>query len=206
MKDTLPETELKSKLRKGALKRRDAVPLPVRKVKDKAIAERLCDLEVYRRSNAVLFYVSFRAEVETRDLIERALESGKTVLVPKVHEEETALKLYEIKGLDELAPGYMGIPEPEARAENLRSIGDVELVIVPGAAFDEKGNRLGYGKGYYDKLLSSEAARPVMVALAYEEQMEERIPAEAHDISIDIILTDRRIIQCRGKSNGQEED
>ncbi|MGD2080788.1 MAG: 5-formyltetrahydrofolate cyclo-ligase, partial [Nitrospirota bacterium] len=91
-------------------------------------------------------------------------------------------------------------------AESLRGIGDVDLVVVPGAAFDEKGNRLGYGKGYYDKLLSSEDARPSLVALAYEEQMVEAIPAEAHDIGIDTILTDRRVIQCGGNVNGQKED
>ncbi|MGD8352174.1 MAG: 5-formyltetrahydrofolate cyclo-ligase, partial [Nitrospirota bacterium] len=198
--------ELKSRLRAEALKRRDAIPPLVRKVKDRAISERLLSLEAYRRSKAVLFYVSFRSEAETRDLIIAALESGKAVLVPKVHEEDAALELYEIKGLDELAPGYMGIPEPEGRAESLRGIGDVDLVVVPGAAFDEKGNRLGYGKGYYDKLLSSEDARPSLVALAYEEQMVEAIPAEAHDIGIDTILTDRRVIQCGGNVNGQKED
>jgi 5-formyltetrahydrofolate cyclo-ligase len=206
LKDTLPETELKAKLRAEALRRRDAIPLLVRKVKERAISERLRALEAYRQSRTILFYVSFRSEVETRDLISAALESGKAVLVPRVHKDEAALKIYEIKGLEELAPGYMGIPEPEARAERLRDIAEVDLVVVPGAAFDDKGNRLGYGKGYYDKLLSSEAARPALVALAFEEQMVETIPAEAHDIGMDTIITDRRVIQCGGNVNGQEED
>lgn len=206
MKDTLQETDTKAKLRKETLERREAIPLPVRKVKDAAIAERLFALDTFRKSNIVLLYASFRSEVATEGIIRKALDMGKTVLLPKVFAEETTLKLFEIKSLDELKPGYMGIPEPEAVEENLREIESAGVVVVPGAAFDENGSRLGYGKGYYDRLLSLDGPCPALVALAYEEQMLKNIPAEAHDMAVDIIVTDKRTINCKENRHGQEED
>jgi 5-formyltetrahydrofolate cyclo-ligase len=202
----LQEHDLKAALRKEALSKRDSIPLPVRKVKDSAIADRLLTLDNFMESQVVLLYASFRSEVETEGVIEKALEMGKKVLLPRVNLGGKRLDLYEINGLDELSSGYMGIPEPDAKEENLRGLEDVEVAVLPGAAFDSKGTRLGYGKGYYDRLLSEGRARPVLVALAYEEQMLEDIPAETHDVKMDIILTDRRLIGCKGNGNGQEEN
>jgi 5-formyltetrahydrofolate cyclo-ligase len=202
----LQEPDLKAALRKEALSRRDSIPLPVRKIKDSAIADRIFALDNFRESKMVLLYASFRSEVDTEGVIRKALELGKKVLLPRVNLEKTRLELYEINGIDELSPGYMGIPEPKAKEENLRGLEEVGVAVLPGAAFDSKGSRLGYGKGYYDRLLSEGGARPVLVALAYEEQILEDIPAEAHDVKMDTILTDRRIIGCKGSGNGQEEN
>jgi 5-formyltetrahydrofolate cyclo-ligase len=206
LKDTLQGPDLKSSLRKETLAKRDSIPAPVRKVKDSAILERLLALDKFRDAESVLFYASFRSEVNTTNLIKKALDLGKKVLLPRVDEEETALKIYEIKSMDDVAPGYMGIPEPEALEENARGLEGVDLVIMPGAAFDPRGYRLGYGRGYYDMLLSEEVLRPALAALAYEEQVLESVPAEAHDVRVDIIVTDRKIIYCSGRDNGQEEN
>jgi 5-formyltetrahydrofolate cyclo-ligase len=202
----LQEPDLKATLRNEALSKRDSVPLPVRKIKDSAIAERLLTLDTFRESQVVLLYASFRSEVDTEGVIKKALEMGKKVLLPRVNLGETQLDLYEINSLDELSPGYMGIPEPDAKEENLRGLEDVGVAVLPGAAFDSKGSRLGYGKGYYDRLLSEGGVSPVLVALAYEEQVLENIPSETHDVKMDIILTDRRLISCKGIGNGQEKD
>jgi len=198
----LQETDLKARLRKEALARRDSIPLPVRKVKDAAIAGRLLSLDKFADARTVLFYASFRSEAATGEIIRKALDMGKTVLLPRVFAEEAALRLFEIKSTNELRPGYMGIPEPDALEERLMDIGEVDLVVVPGAAFDERGFRLGYGKGYYDRLLAVEGRRPYLVALAYEEQMLASIPAEAHDIGVDVVVTDRRTINCKESRNG----
>jgi 5-formyltetrahydrofolate cyclo-ligase len=202
----LQEPDLKATLRKEVLSKRDSIPLPVRKIKDSAIADRIFALDNFREPKMVLLYASFRSEVNTEGVIKKALELGKKVLLPRVNLEKTRLDLYEIDGLDELSAGYMEIPEPEAKEEKLRGLEEVGVVVLPGAAFDSKGSRLGYGKGYYDRLLSEGSARPVLVALAYEEQILEDIPAESHDVKMDIILTDRRLIGCKGSGNGQEED
>jgi 5-formyltetrahydrofolate cyclo-ligase len=188
--------ELKKSLREEALRRRDAIPLPVRRAKDAAIRERLYSLPEYRDAARVLLYASFRSEADTFSIIEDALSSGKRVMLPKVEGERLAV--YEIKGIGDAAPGYMGIPEPPASQEV--GLDDVDMVIMPGAAFDIKGWRLGYGKGYYDRLgaTAPRVAGPAafFIALAYEEQMADGIPAEEHDVAVDVIITDKRILRC----------
>jgi 5-formyltetrahydrofolate cyclo-ligase len=206
LKDTLNQTDPKTALRSETIAKRDSIPLPVRKVKDAAVSERLFAFEKYAAARVVLLYASFRSEVSTETIIKKALDAGKKVLLPRVNAEETKLDLYEIKSFDELATGYMGIPEPEASSERRAAIDEVEAVVVPGAAFDPRGFRLGYGKGYYDRLLENEGTRPALVALAYEEQIVGEVPAEPHDVKMDVIITDRRTIGTEGSGNGQKED
>ncbi|MCG2721077.1 MAG: 5-formyltetrahydrofolate cyclo-ligase, partial [Thermodesulfovibrionales bacterium] len=100
----------------------------------------------------------------------------------------------EIVKLRELVPGFMGIPEPMVTEGRMRSIDMADLVILPGVAFDPGGNRLGYGAGYYDILLSERTKMMPLVALAYEEQIVDVIPSEKHDVRIDMIITDQRLI------------
>jgi 5-formyltetrahydrofolate cyclo-ligase len=120
---------------------------------------------------------------------------GKRVLVPKVDKQRHRLRLYEINDLKELSPGYMGIHEPSLPDERLREINDIDLIIIPGTGFDFSGNRLGYGAGYYDTLLSDVKKKFPFVALAYEEQLIDSIPAELHDVKVDIIITDRKVMR-----------
>lgn len=188
--------ERKQGIREAALRRRDSIPVPVRRIKDAAIKDRLYALEEYASAGAVLLYASFRSEVRTLDMIGEALSSGRRVFLPRV--EGDVLKVYEMEDAGELAPGFMGIPEPPALAGRLREAAEAEIIIVPGAAFDPQGWRLGYGKAYYDRLLSGAPGRP-RVALAYEEQMAEALPREEHDAGMDVIVTDRRVIRCHGQ-------
>lgn len=188
--------DVKKSIRKEAIRRRDAIPPPVRRVKDSAIRDRLLGLPEFIDAASLLLYASFRSEADTRSVMEEALSRGKAVMLPRV--EGDALKIYELKGMEELSPGYMGIPEPPASHERLRGIDDVQVVVMPGVAFDARGSRLGYGKGYYDRMLEGAKGIP-LVALAYEEQMAEDIPREGHDVRVDIIITDKRVIDCRGQ-------
>jgi 5-formyltetrahydrofolate cyclo-ligase len=96
--------------------------------------------------------------------------------------------------MGELKSGYMGIPEPSLPDERLVNLNEIDIVIIPGAAFDYSGNRLGYGAGYYDILLSGRKRRMPVIALAYEEQIVDSIPAEDHDVKVDMIVTDKRVI------------
>lgn len=196
MERELSSAHSKETIRIEALKRRDSIPGPVRKVKDASIRQRLLGLEAFKGAKSVLLYASFRSEVDTLAIIEEALASGKRVMLPRVRGE--VLEIYEIEGLGEMAPGFMGIPEPPADDARLRGLGDVDVVVVPGAAFDPEGWRLGYGKGYYDRLLS-EAPRTHRVALAYEEQIVEALPHEEHDMGMHEIVTDKRVIDCHGQ-------
>lgn len=193
---------MKKALREEVLKRRDRIPHDVRKIKDALIRQRLFTTPEFINAEVVSFYASFRSEVGTLSMIKESLERGKRVILPKVDKERRILNLYEIKDINELSPGYMGIPEPSLPDERLVEGNDIGLFIIPGVAFDEKGNRLGYGKGFYDKLLSeitnpqSLTPDPFLTALAYEEQLIDLIPSELHDVKVDMIVTDKRVIKC----------
>jgi 5-formyltetrahydrofolate cyclo-ligase len=187
----------KESLRKELLKRRDSIPAEVRKSKDRSILERLLSLEEIRNAGLLFLFASFRSEVDTRDMAIRLINEGKRVVFPKVDRERHGLLLYEVKDIGELIPGYMGIPEPSVLTdERMADINGVDVVVIPGAGFDTEGNRIGYGGGYYDRLLSSLARDVAVLAPAYEEQIVGSVPAETHDIRAGIIVTDRRVIRC----------
>jgi 5-formyltetrahydrofolate cyclo-ligase len=189
--------EDKSRIRQDVLRKRDSLDPDIKKAKDSLIKEKLFSLEEFRQAPVVFFFASFRSEVSTFAQIEEALSLGKRVILPSVDSRKKELRLYEIKELSELSTGYMDIPEPAVSEERERDINDVTLVIMPGAAFDPKGNRLGYGGGYYDRILSRLRRKIPLVALAYEEQILDSVPAGPHDIRVHIIVTDRRVIRCR---------
>ncbi len=187
----------KALLRKELLKRRDSIPSEVRKSKERVINERLMSLDEIRNANVLFFFASFRSEVNTLDAIAQLLSDGKRLVLPKVDRERHTLLLYEVKGVEELTAGYMNILEPAVLTEErVVDINNVDAVIIPGAGFDAGGNRIGYGGGYYDRLLSLLTRHVPVVAPAYEEQIVESVPAEPHDIRADMIVTDRRVIRC----------
>ncbi len=146
-----------------------------------------------------MFFASFRSEVETEPMILRALRAGKRVVLPKVTGKELAL--YEIGDFGaDMERGAWGIPEPKTFAP--AKLDEIDLIIMPGAAFDEQGNRLGYGAGFYDKLLS--AFKRTAVALAFEAQIVSNVPVAPHDIPVGKIVTEKRVITTqRAEGKGQ---
>ncbi len=147
------------------------------------------------------FYVSFRSEVGTISLIEHAFKQGKQVAVPKVFRETQRLGFYRITSTDELVSGYNGIYEPVADADrevlNVNT-GSIDIIIaMPGIAFDTSGCRVGYGGGYYDRLLKNVSSRTVRIALAYKIQVMEKVPVEPHDQRVNKIVTENGVITCQ---------
>jgi len=195
MRPELLGTALKDKrlIRKEVVSRRDALSISVRKAKDESIRRRLLALPEFIRARTILFYASFRSEVDTIELLRDSILNNKTVVLPRVNMQNSSLTLYEIHTVEDLAPGCYGILEPTANEDKSVNDAGIDLMIIPGVAFDEHRNRLGYGKGYYDRLLSHKNA--LAVGLAYEEQILAHIPADAHDIKMDKIITDERVIQ-----------
>ncbi|MGO9016048.1 MAG: 5-formyltetrahydrofolate cyclo-ligase [Dissulfurispiraceae bacterium] len=199
MRPELLSTAPKGKrlIRKEVISRRDALSLSDRKAKDESIRRRLLALPEFIKARTILFYASFRSEVDTTELLQNSILNNKTVVLPKVDMENSSLKLYEIRAMEDLVSGCYGILEPLVNESNRVRDAGIDLMIIPGVAFDEHCNRLGYGKGYYDRLLSHKNA--LAVGLAYEEQIVAHIPADAHDIKMDKIITDKRVI------NGYEQ-
>jgi 5-formyltetrahydrofolate cyclo-ligase len=186
---------LKKILRKQVLSAREGLSAEERAKKSREIEERIFSLPEFMSARVVMFFASFRSEVETGPMIRHALTSGKRVVLPKVKDKELAL--FEIMDFDaDVSPGAWGIPEPhESRPAKIETI---DLIIVPGAAFDARGNRLGYGAGFYDKLLP--AFKKMTVALAFEVQILPRVPVDAHDVPVKKIVTECRIINSKHES------
>ncbi len=195
----------KKSLRKELTQRRDSLSPDIRKVKDRAACERLTSMKEYRKAGTILLYASFRSEVDTENLIRQALADNRIVVLPRVDRSDETLRLFAIREWSDLAPGCWGILEPLEAADRAIDIKSVDIVIAPGVAFDEDCNRLGYGKGYYDKLLSDRKPfasgaprRPLVIGLAYEEQIMLSIPCAPHDMKMDFVITDKRNIHCYG--------
>ncbi len=191
------EGDLKAGLRREILARRDALPPEDRRKRSASIAEALFALPEYKSAGTVLFYVSFRSEVSTRRMIEQAISHGKKVLAPKVEHHRRELRLFEIKDLStDLEAGYMNIYEPVEKRTREASPEEPDLVVMPGVGFDEKGNRLGYGGGYYDRLAVKLRPGVWLVAPAFEEQVVGDVPSLPHDRKTDIIITEKRVIRA----------
>ncbi len=166
------------------------------------IVDRFMQLPEYQAAGTVMFYVDVRDEVRTRHALPAALASGKKIVVPYCLDGE--LELFHLESMDELELGMYRILEPR---EDLRSVAakrlkpqDLDLVMVPGVAFDRQGGRTGHGKGYYDKLLQHARSDAPLIALAFECQMFEKIPVEDHDIYMDAVVTQDAVYPGRGRN------
>ncbi len=183
----------KNKLRKEVLATRDGIVMKKRWQKDKKIEEKVLVQEVFLQAETIFFFANFGSEVDTTGMIQVALNLGKTVGLPRVNGEN--MGFYAITSREELESGVWGIPEPKRECPLLQG---AQLIIMPGVAFDESGNRLGYGGGYYDRYLEKCRQQwevfPVLLAIAYEEQILSRVPTTSRDFKADIVVTDQRIL------------
>ncbi len=162
------------------------------------IKEKLFRLSEFIKAKTILFYVATKDEVKTERMIKHALKLGKRIAVPISNVRRRSILISELKDFDEeLEPGTFGILEPKKEFRRLIEPKEVDLVIVPGIAFDEEGNRIGYGMGFYDRFLKTIRKDTPIIALAYEFQIVEGIPADETDVTVNKIITEERIIECK---------
>ena len=186
--------EAKRAMRATIIGLRDALPVAVRAAQSHAIAARVLAHPAFARAPSVLLTLPFRSEWDTRLVAQAALEAGKMVVVPRVDAALRVLALHRVDALDAaVVTGYRGIPEPRPDLPEVAP-GDVSLALVPGVAFDPAGRRLGYGGGYYDRLLPLLQRDVPRVAGAFDVQVVDHVPAAAHDLAVDIIVTPTRVI------------
>lgn len=193
----------KREFRKAALKRRGAIER--RKEKSRAAAEYLLASDWYRRASAVFLYLSYQSEADTGRILEQAWRQGKPVAAPRVEGEK--LVFYRICSEEDTKEGYRGIREPVSGCSPLIP-GREDLILVPGAAFDLRGYRMGYGGGFYDRFLAKTRSGCVRIGFAFEEQVWSKIPTEAHDCRLDGIVTEDgiRIFSQRPAGYRQETE
>ncbi|MDF2473284.1 MAG: 5-formyltetrahydrofolate cyclo-ligase family protein [Anaerocolumna sp.] len=147
----------------------------------------------YLNCTHLFCYVSFHQEVLTAEIINSGIANSKKVAVPKIVDNE--MKFYYIESFADLQPGILGIPEPVSGIEAIPDKKNNNLVIVPGLAFDWNKNRVGYGKGYYDRFFEKYKSVPMKtIALSYDFQVFEQIPQDEHDKKVDQIITNTKII------------
>ena len=144
------------------------------------------------RAGTVATYVAKKDEVQTDEVIRSALSSGKRVLAPRTNPDSSRLDFCEIKALDDLVPGQFGVLEPPETSAPV-PLARAQLVLVPVVAWDEKGGRIGYGKGYFDRELRHRG-RALSVGLAFESQRVEEVPATQLDVPLDVFVTEKRTL------------
>jgi 5-formyltetrahydrofolate cyclo-ligase len=156
---------------------------------------------------SLMAYVSFRSELDTNALLTQAWKDQRRVLLPRVIPESGAMSVHMVNAWSELKPGAYGIHEPIVSGKDSQEIEVVtlpEVVFVPGLAFDLQGGRLGYGRGYYDRLRASweteeytAAKPPVWIGLAFGMQLVPKVPMDEHDAFMDMLITENGIVHCR---------
>ncbi len=179
---------MKKELRKECIDRRNKIT-DIKSL-SKLIADRLLSLDEYKRAKNVLCYSSFGSEVDTTPLMNAILADGKALFLPRCEVKTHTLEAIRVTDLAALKIGAYGIKEPlgEGIGPN-----ELDLIIVPLVAFDQKKARLGYGGGYYDRFLPKTDAKRVAIAFSHQET--DKIPREETDVLMDIIITEKEVIK-----------
>jgi 5-formyltetrahydrofolate cyclo-ligase len=188
--------ESKSQLRKRVLNVRNNMSKEDVKKNSNAIMDKITSLDIYKQSKVVFIYMDFKNEVMTSNLIKRMLSEKKRVVIPYTDSINTVLIPSEITKESDLKQNSFGYFEPKSILPV--NIEEIDLVIVPGVVFDKNLNRIGFGKGYYDKILNRLKPSAKKVALAHDFQVLEDIPAEEHDVKMDMIITEKNIYPFTG--------
>jgi len=192
----------KQLLRERIIASREQIPIEIREGNNVAIVSNLQVLSPYQQADAVLGYMNFGSEFASELWIKKVLSEGKRLALPRVNRHTNHLELYWVEDLEEqLSPGLWGIREPVVeRCERLGGLNEVEFALLPGVAFTRGGARLGYGGGFYDKLLAQAAGSGafslVLAAAAYGLQIVEQIPQEATDVKVEWLITEQETISC----------
>jgi 5-formyltetrahydrofolate cyclo-ligase len=189
--------EIKVSLRSKYSKMRELLT-PVEKARlDGGLMACLLQSGLFEETKGILTYVSLEKEPDTRALICAALKAGKRVAVPLSVKETATLRFYEIKSLEELKSGCYGILEPDPECSLRADPCEFGLCIVPGLSFDLYGNRLGYGKGYYDRFLKE--YKGTVIGLCYDKFLSKRLPKGRYDVPVQSIITESGVIAVGAK-------
>ncbi|TSA15487.1 MAG: 5-formyltetrahydrofolate cyclo-ligase [Comamonadaceae bacterium] len=190
----------KAQVRDRILRERKGLSTAEHRQQSQAIVEMIFGMDAFRHARVVVAYCSFGSEMDTVEFIAEVHRCGKTLVLPRINKKMNCLDLYLVgTDKDALVDGPWGIREPNPATCKLATAQSLDLVLAPGVAFDPQGGRVGYGKGYYDKLLRScldLGATPWIVAGAFDLQLLERVPMQAHDIFVHGVLTESRCIIC----------
>lgn len=190
-----PVLEEKNRLRRDLLEKRRSLPQSLRREKSALILGVLLSEKTFSDASSVALYFPVNGEVDTREIFRKCVDLEKKVFFPKTLGSE--LVFLKTENIEELTPGAFAIPEPPADAERARG-DELDLVLVPGVAFDFSGNRIGYGKGFYDRFLK-DIPRQVRFGLSYRFQVLESVPSHETDVRMGRVITEDGATDCLEK-------
>ena len=186
-----PTSLIKSELRKRIIAARDALDPTLRRNLSSRIAARLLALPSYRDARCVMAYMSLGSELDTADFVAHVRAGGKDLVLPRVARDTRSLRLHRVRDPDnELAAGVWGIREPRADVCPEVTASAVDFILVPGVAFTARCERLGYGAGYYDRLIGALERRPALVVGAFGIQVVPEVPMTPSDQLVDLVITE----------------
>ena len=188
----------RQQLRKKILGTRDRLSDKDRHAKSISVMNNFLTLPGVKQWSTLFIYVNFRSEVETLELIKKCIDQKIRVAVPLVDASAVCMIPILIKDPEQdLVPGYYNIPEPDPKKSLRLEPAEIDAAVIPGSVFDLHGGRLGYGGGYYDRFLLHDAPGAKRIAFAFELQVVDKVPLEPHDQPLDILITEKRIVNIR---------
>jgi len=189
----------KKQLRNKFLKSREELNPALSLAESEDILGKILNLHIYQKAKSIMFYMSCRQEVNTQDMINRALKDGKKIALPAIIDKNAKImKAFAISKLEEASDKIMGIRQPDTNAKNEIDAKTLDLIFVPGVVFDKDCNRIGYGQGYFDKWLKG-LKKDKLVGLAYDFQIIDKIPTQEFDEPLGMIISGKRIIKREDK-------
>lgn len=189
---------MKDEMRRNILNQRKEIPKEQVEQNSEAVFKNLSDLKEYNDAQNVMLYLAFRNEIITQEIIEDSLNKGKRVFIPVAVPETKELIVSELKSLeDDLEAGNYSILEPKPEALRPTPPQEIDLVLVPGVAFDKRGYRIGYGGGYYDRFLPKLKKGASTIALAHELQIVDKVEEDEFDYPVQYVITENRVIRCK---------
>ncbi len=185
--------DAKQAIRKEVLEKRKAIDLWQKKDWDEKIVASIMAHPLYEKASAIMLYMAMPQEISVDLLVEVAISAGKKVGLPRVNRQAKRLHVHQFAKDDQLIAGVYGIREPDAGAPEMH-LSEFDLLIMPGLAFGENGERIGYGGGYYDRLIDQQDDRPFLLAVAYDWQLYPKLPVTPEDQRIDGVVTPTKVI------------
>lgn len=189
----------KISLRKEILQKRAKISKEDNLIFSNIVANSIYEMKDYKNAKTIMCFISFANEIDTRKLIETAIKQGKTVVIPITIPETKELKVSQILDFSELEKGFYNILTPKEEFIRYIDPSTIDLVLVPGVVFAKNGYRIGYGGGYYDRFLSKLDNSIPKFAIGFDLQVVDEVPTESFDIPVDLIITEKRTINCSGK-------
>lgn len=187
----------KKEIRKRILKLREELDVNNKEIADNLIKSTLLGTSYYKSAKKIFIYVSYKNEVDTKEIIKKAISDGKEIYIPRTEIETKHMEAIKITSLDNLLENKYGILEPRLE-EKFIDPNELDLIIVPGVGFDKYGGRIGYGAGYYDRYFKRIRNRNMKkIALAYDFQIIDKVPMDEYDEKMDGLITEKEQIQIK---------